>query len=123
MPYWFYQIAHLFSVILLAGVTFAALAAPRPENRRLALMGSGIAAAVALVSGFGMLGIGGFGFPGWVFVKIAAWIVLAALTGLAFRRPGARAGPGDRRRPGRAPLGRRGRPEAVLMARTEGQAT
>lgn len=88
MPYWFYQIAHLFSVILLAGVTFAALAAPRPENRRLALMGSGIAAAVALVSGFGMLGLGGFGFPGWVFVKIAAWIVLAALTGLAFRRPG-----------------------------------
>ncbi len=88
MPYSFYQIAHLFSVMLLAGVTFAALAAPRPENRRLALIGSGIAAAVVLVSGFGMLGLGRFGFPGWVFVKIAAWIALAALTGLAFRRPG-----------------------------------
>ena len=87
MPYSFYQIAHLFSVILLAGVTFAALAAPRPENRRLALIASGVAAAVALVSGFGMLAVGRFGFPGWVFVKIAAWIALAALTGLAFRRP------------------------------------
>ena len=87
MPYSFYQIAHLFSVILLAGITFAALAAPRPENRRAALIWSGVAAAVALVSGFGMLGLGRFGFPGWVFVKIAAWIALAALTGLAFRRP------------------------------------
>ena len=87
MPYSFYQILHLFSVIMLAGITFAALAAPRPENRRTALIWSGVAAVVALVSGFGMLGIGRFGFPGWVVVKIAAWIALAALTGLAFRRP------------------------------------
>lgn len=87
MPYWFYQILHLFSVIMLAGITFAALAAPRPENRRPALIWSGVAAVVALVSGFGMLGLGRFGFPGWVVVKIAAWIALAALTGLAFRRP------------------------------------
>ena len=34
-----------------------------------------------------MLAIGGFGFPGWVFVKLAAWLALAAIAGIAFRRP------------------------------------
>lgn len=82
-----YQFAHIFSVILLAGITFAALAAPSPENRRFMLMTSGIVAVVALVSGFGLLGLGRFGFPGWVVVKLACWLALAALVGLAFRRP------------------------------------
>ena len=92
MSYQFYQIAHLFSVIMLAAGTFAALAAAsaRPETRRPALTGSGVAAAIALVSGFGLLGIGRFGLPGWVVVKLAAWAALAALTGLAYRRPAQR---------------------------------
>lgn len=92
MSYQFYQIAHLFSVIMLAGSTFAALAvaSARPETRRPALIGSGVAAMVALVSGFGLLGLGRFGLPGWVVVKLAAWVALAALTGLAYRRPAQR---------------------------------
>lgn len=92
MSYEFYQIAHLFSVIMLAGSTFAALAvaSTRPETRRPALIGSGVAAMVALVSGFGLLGLGRFGLPGWVVVKLAAWVALAALTGLAYRRPAQR---------------------------------
>ena len=84
----FYQITHIFSIILLAGVTFAALAAPKPENRRFSLICSGILSVVAFVTGFGLLGLGGFGFRGWVIVKIACWLALAALTGLAYRRPG-----------------------------------
>jgi hypothetical protein len=87
MSHSFYQILHLFSIILLAGVTFAALAAPKPENRRFSLMWSGILSVVAFVTGFGLLGLGGFGFRGWVIVKIACWLALAALTGLAYRRP------------------------------------
>ncbi len=83
-----YQIIHLFSVIMLAAVTFSALAAPRPENRRRALMWSGILAVLALVSGFGLLARLGYGFAGWVVAKLACWLGLAALTGLAFRRPG-----------------------------------
>ncbi len=90
MPFQFYQILHLFSVMMLAGTTFAALAAPQPDNRRFLLIWSGVAAAAALVSGFGLLGIGRFGFPGWVVVKIAAWVALAALTGVALRRPAQR---------------------------------
>ena len=87
MPIQLYQIAHLFSVILMAGIVFAALAAPQPENRRPMLMLSGIVAVVALVSGFGLLGLGRFGFPGWIVVKLACWVGLSALVGLAFRRP------------------------------------
>lgn len=82
-----YRFLHLFSVIMLAAVTFGALAAPLPEHRRRALMWSGIFALIALVTGFGMLARLDLGFPGWVIVKIACWLGLAALPGLAFRRP------------------------------------
>ena len=87
MSFQFYQVVHLFSAIILAGVAFAALANPLPERRRTILIWSGVAALAALVSGFGMLAIGRFGFPGWVFVKLAAWLALAAIAGIAFRRP------------------------------------
>lgn len=87
MSFQFYQVIHLFSAIMLAGVAFAALANPLPERRRTILIWSGVAALAALVSGFGMLAIGRFGFPGWVFVKLAAWLALAAIAGIAFRRP------------------------------------
>jgi len=88
MAYQLFQIIHLFSVITLAGVTFAALAAPRPEGRRFSLMCSGILALLAFVSGFGMAGLAHIGFPGWLIVKLACWLGLAAVTGLAYRRPG-----------------------------------
>ena len=87
MSFQFYQVIHLFAAIMLAGIAFAALANPQPERRHNILMVSGIAALLTLVSGFGLLGIGGFGFPGWVVVKIAAWVALAAIAGIAFRRP------------------------------------
>ena len=83
-----YQILHIFSVILMTAVTFSALAAPRPENRRRSMMWSGILAVLALVSGFGLLGRLGLAMRGWVFVKMACWLGLTALTSLAFRQPG-----------------------------------
>ena len=87
MPIQFYQILHIFSVILLTGIVFAALATPRPETRRLFLMWSGIFALLSFVSGFGMLAVLNIGFRGWIIVKLACWLALAALTGRAFRRP------------------------------------
>ena len=83
MSFQFYQVIHLFSAIMLAGIAFAALANPLPERRRSILMVSGIAALLTLVSGFGLLGIGRFGFPDWIFVKVVAWVVLAAIAGIA----------------------------------------
>ena len=87
MSFQFYQVIHLFSAIMLAGIAFAALSNPLPERRRSILMVSGIAALLTLVSGFGLLGIGRFGFPDWIFVKVVAWVALAAIAGIAFRRP------------------------------------
>ena len=83
-----YQILHIFSVILMTAVTFSALAAPRPENKRRAMMWSGILAVLALVSGFGLLARLGLAMRGWVIVKLACWLGLTALTSLAFRQPG-----------------------------------
>ena len=83
-----YEIIHLFSVIILTGVVFGALAAPRPELRRRTMMWSGILALLALVSGFGLLARLGYGFPGWVIVKLACWLGLTLITSLAFRQPG-----------------------------------
>ncbi len=83
-----YQIAHIFAVVMLPAVVFGALAAPHREHRKRAMMWSGILALVALVSGFGLLAQGGFGFPGWIIVKLACWLGLATLPALAFRQPG-----------------------------------
>lgn len=88
MSYQTYLIIHIFAAFLMAGTTYGALAAPLPERRRQTMIRSGIVALLVVVSGFGLLGLGGHGFPGWVFVKIACWLVLAMLTGLAYRLPG-----------------------------------
>jgi len=83
-----YQIVHIFSVILMTAVTFSALASPRPENRRRAMMWSGILAVVALVTGFGLLARLGLAMRGWVVIKLMCWLGLTALTSLAYRQPG-----------------------------------
>jgi hypothetical protein len=82
-----YLLAHLFAAMLLVGVVFGALAAPNPDERRRTMMFSGILGLVVFVTGFGLLSRGGFGFQGWVVVKLGCWLGLAALPGLAFRRP------------------------------------
>ena len=50
-----FLIVHIVSLVLLAGVTFAALAAPQPDRRKFSLMWSGILGVVMLVTGFGLL--------------------------------------------------------------------
>lgn len=81
-----FLVVHLVSLFLLAGVTFAALAAPDPERRRSYLMWSGTLAVVAFVTGFGLLGIRRIGYDGWVWVKLASWLALAVMVPLTYRR-------------------------------------
>ena len=88
MRYQLFQVVHVFSVFALVGVTFAAFAAPHPDYRRRDLTWSGICSMLVVVSGFGLLGIMGAGFPGWAIVKLLCWLVLSALAGMAFRKPG-----------------------------------
>ncbi|TVR49557.1 MAG: hypothetical protein EA425_11930 [Puniceicoccaceae bacterium] len=84
-----YQILHVSSLLILTGLTFLAIAAPRPEWRRPILIGTGILSLVMLVSAFGLISvIYGNNFTGWMIVKIVLWVILSALAGLAFRLPG-----------------------------------
>ncbi|MEE2636967.1 MAG: hypothetical protein VYE68_07010 [Acidobacteriota bacterium] len=85
MSYQIFLLIHLVSVILLAGVTFAAFAAPEPENRRPTLMVSGVLSLLVFISGFGVMGMMGLGFPGWAMAKVVCWLALSGLTGMAFR--------------------------------------
>ncbi len=75
-----FLLLHLTSVILMAGVTFAALADPHPDKRRQFLMMSGTLSLLAVMSGFGLAGMMRIGFPGWVMVKVVCWLVLSGLT-------------------------------------------
>ncbi len=84
----FFLLLHVTSVILLSGVTFAAFAAPQSENRRPSLMMSGVLSLLVFLTGFGVMGMMGLGFPGWAIVKVVCWLVLSGLTGMAFRMTG-----------------------------------
>ena len=83
-----YYILHVSSVLVLTGYTFYAFAAA-PETRKRVLMITGIASLLALVGGFGLQAKLGYGFPGWLIVKIVCWLGLSALAGFGYRRRGA----------------------------------
>lgn len=95
----FYNVTHVVGIILLmAALGGAALHAMTrgangdPSARRLLAAMHGVGVLLILVGGFGMLArIGamhGAGFPGWVWVKLVVWGVLAAAIAIPPRRPG-----------------------------------
>jgi hypothetical protein len=83
-----YYILHVTSVLVLTGYTFYAFAAP-PETRKRVMMITGIASLLALVGGFGLQAKLGYGFPGWLIVKLVCWFGLSGLAGFGYRRRGA----------------------------------
>jgi uncharacterized membrane protein SirB2 len=84
----YYKILHVFSLLVLTAWTFAAFAHPAPETRKQALIVTGIASLLMLISGFGLLAKLYAGhFPAWVIVKLVCWLVFSALAGVAYRRP------------------------------------
>lgn len=58
----------------------------KPLRRRLGIT-HGVALALLLISGFGLLAKLGMGFPVWVLVKLGLWVVFLGLLLAAFRRP------------------------------------
>lgn len=95
MPYAVYKLIHflgLFGMItLLAGAAMHALGghtrAERPFGRGFAIA-HGIGVFLVLLGGFGMLarlGIAQQGLPGWVYAKLALWLVLGAALSLPYR--------------------------------------
>ena len=83
-----YQILHVAAGFLLTALTFAACAAPDPEKRKRSLMLTGILSLIMLVGGFGLVArLYGNAWESWMFVKIACWLGLSAIAGIAYRKP------------------------------------
>jgi len=89
MSYFSYKILHLFAVLLLFTSlgSLAAAGSGGERLRRLASVAHGVALAVILVAGFGLLArLGLFGsIPGWAWFKIGLWLLLG-LAVLPLRR-------------------------------------
>lgn len=84
----YYRIIHVLSVLLLFSLTFSAFANPIPARKRKLLIGSGIAAIVALIAAFGIIARDYHNhLEGWMYVKFAVWLAVSALGGIVFRRP------------------------------------
>ena len=80
-----YKVLHIFSVILTFTVVgglalHAANGGSKESNSQSKLTGilHGVGLLLILVSGFGALARLGGGFPGWVWAKLAIWLVLGA---------------------------------------------
>jgi hypothetical protein len=94
----FYNVVHIVGIVLvmsaLGGVALHALnGGTRHTNQARALLAAlhGTGALLILVGGFGMLARLGFRhgatFPGWLWVKLAVWIVAVGLLFVPYRRP------------------------------------
>jgi uncharacterized membrane protein SirB2 len=91
IPY--YQVLHVFSLLVLTVQTFMAFGSPDPANRKRTMMITGVAALLMLGSGFGLLALKKIPFTtGWVLVKFVCWIGFSALAGIAYRRADLRGG-------------------------------
>lgn len=97
MSYVAYKLVHLLGIftllVALAGMAaHAATGQTKGENAnyRALLALHGLGALIALTGGFGLLariGISGGGFlPGWIWAKLALWVLLGALVALPYRK-------------------------------------
>lgn len=94
----FYNVVHIVGiaalVLALGGMALhAASGGTRASSgaRRLVAALHGLGALLVLVGGFGMLArLGvqhGAGFPGWLWIKLVVWGLLAVAAALPYRRP------------------------------------
>ena len=82
------HVLHVGAALVLMGHTFYALAAP-PETRKRVMIWSGMASLVMLLTGLRLWQtMYAFAPAGWVFVKMACWLGLSALAGIAYRQRG-----------------------------------
>jgi len=82
-----YLFLHLIAVIHLVGLTFYAFAGPSTSTRKLVLAVGGVASILAVATGLILVMKMG-AFPGWVWLKLLAWLGLSAFAGIAYRRRG-----------------------------------
>ena len=86
-----YKILHIFGISLvlvaLGGSVQRALGGGSDGSSKLAGITHGVGLLIILVSGFGQLARLGIGFPGWVWLKLILWIVIAVLVVLIRKLP------------------------------------
>ncbi len=98
ISYTVYKVVHLLGIFLLMAALgglaiHAANGGVRRESltRRLVSGSHGIALFLILLGGFGMLARlaapGGFALPGWIWAKVAIWVLLGAVAVVPYRRP------------------------------------
>jgi len=96
MSYITYKLIHLVGIftlmVALAGMAaFAATGRPKIENpiHRTLLLLHGVGALVTLTGGFGLLArvgvVHGVLFPGWVWSKLALWVLLGGAVAVPYR--------------------------------------
>ena len=84
-----YSFLHVASAFLLVGFTFFVFASPKlPENRRKTVIISGLLSLVMLVGGFGLVArLYDNQWHVFILIKLGCWLGLAAMAGLAYRKP------------------------------------
>lgn len=92
LPYSFYKVIHLLGsfMIFLAygGLIVRAVFAPTDSQfRRLGAMTSGVGLVLSLVGGFGLQAKLHLGWPTWIIIKLAIWVLLGAMIVLINRKP------------------------------------
>lgn len=93
MSFEFYKLLHLtglFSFFASTGgqlVHFMNGGAKQHPAKRFLAIGHGVGLLLALIGGFGMLGVMNIGFPPWSHGKIALWVLAGGISGLIVRFP------------------------------------
>lgn len=97
ISYTVYKIVHLFGMFMLfsvlGGIALHAMnGGTKKSNVGRALVGAlhGTSLLVILIGGFGMLarlGISQGGLPGWIYAKLAIWVLLPFIGMIPYRRP------------------------------------
>lgn len=89
MSYTTYQLIHVISAFLLCAFTFMACASASSGKNKRVLMFSGILAVTMFVAGFGLMARLKLGFAEnpWLWVKIACWLALSGVAGMAYKKP------------------------------------
>lgn len=94
MSYLAFKVLHILGLLLVfmavGGLTLQALIGDRGSERSRKLVGisHGAGLLLLLISGFAMLGQLGIGFPFWIWIKLAIWLLLGAVTVLIRRLAG-----------------------------------
>ena len=98
LPHSFYNVVHIVGIAALVAAlggmaVHGASGGSRATSgaRRVVAVLHGLGALLILVGGFGMLArlqlAHGSGFPGWLWIKLVVWALLAAAAAVPYRRP------------------------------------